>query len=309
MKEKYEIPKDKKIISFIARLSEEKRPEMFVEICKRLQEKRNDLYMVIAGDGYLMPDIEKVVTDDFKLLGMVKNTEEIYAISDLTINCSTLEGLALTSYESLSMGVPVVSTDVGGQTELIDDKVGGIVHCNINPSKEVYNNEINEYVKEADRVLNNLDNISKNCRNKIEEGFTLDLMIEKYQNIIEESINKEKNTKKQDNTYIEYDLALEALHKQYYFYCKNYLEPKFDIYYDYVDDTTPVKVKAKGKKFKIKQSINKFLVKHNAKHEGTIILDWLRSIKRLLKELLVNIKFFIKSIFAGIKLILKIIFK
>ena len=72
---------------------------------------------------------------------------------------------------------------------------------------------------------------------------------------------------------------------------------------------TPVKVKAKGKKFKIKQSINKFLVKHNAKHEGTIILDWLRSIKRLLKELLVNIKFFIKSIFAGIKLILKIIFK
>ena len=134
-------------------------------------------------------------------------------------------------------------------------------------------------------------------------------MIEKYQNIIEESINNEKNTKKQDNTYIEYDLALEALHKQYYFYCKNYLEPKFDIYYDYVDDTTPVKVKAKGKKFKIKQSINKFLVKHNAKHEGTIILDWLRSIKRLLREIIVNIKFFIKSIFAGIKLILKIIFK
>ena len=118
--------------------------------------------MVIAGDGYLMPDIEKVVTDDFKLLGMVKNTEEIYAISDLTINCSTLEGLALTSYESLSMGVPVVSTDVGGQTELIDDKVGGIVHCNINPSKEVYNNEINNilclikdkgYCKESRKIL------------------------------------------------------------------------------------------------------------------------------------------------------------
>lgn len=309
LKEKYEVPKDKKIVSFIARLSEEKRPEMFVEICKRLQEKRNDLYMVIAGDGYLMPDIEKVVTDDFKLLGMVKNTEEIYAISDLTINCSTLEGLALTSYESLSMGVPVVSTDVGGQTELIDEKVGGIVHCNINPSKEVYNNEINEYVKEVDRVLNNLDKISKNCRKKIEEGFTLDLMIEKYQNIIEESINNEKNTTKQDNTYIEYELALEALHKQYYFYCKNYLEPKFDIYYDYVDDTTPVKVKAKGKKFKIKQNINKFLVKHNAKHEGTIILDWLRSIKRLLKETIISIKFFFKSIVAGLKLIFKIIFR
>ena len=133
-------------------------------------------------------------------------------------------------------------------------------------------------------------------------------MIEKYQNIIKESINKEKSTKKQDNTYTEYDLALEALHKQYYFYCKNYLEQKFDIYYDYEEESTKVKIKVKGKKYKIKQRINKFLTKHNAKCEGTIILDWLRSIKRLLREIFVNIKFFVKSIFAGIKLILKIIF-
>ena len=262
---------------------------------------------MIAGDGYLMPNVEKVVTDDFKLLGMVKNTEEIYAISDLTINCSTLEGLALTSYESLSMGVPVVSTDVGGQTELIDEKVGGIVHCNINPSKEVYNNEINEYVKEADRVLNNLDKISKNCRKRIEEGFTLDLMIEKYQEIIEESINKEKNTKKQDNTYTEYNLALETLHKQYYLYCKNYLESKFDIYYEYEEESKIPKVKAKGKKFKIKQKVNKLLIKHNAKHEGTIIAYWLKSVKKVLKELFKSIKLFIKSIIAGIKIIIKII--
>lgn len=306
LKEKYDIPKDKKIISFVARLSEEKRPEMFVEICKRLYKKRKDLYFVIAGDGYLMPNVKRIIDDNFKLLGMIKETAEVYAISDLTVNCSTLEGLALTSYESLSMNVPVVSTDVGGQTELIDEKVGGIVHCNINPSKEVYNNEINEYVKEADRVLNSLNKISKNCRKKIEEGFTLDLMIEKYQNIIEESIDKEKNTKKQDNTYTEYNLALETLHKQYYFYCKNYLEQKFDIYYDYEEDSKNPKVKAKGKKFKIKQKVNKFLIKHNAKHEGTIIAYWLKSVKKVLKELFKSIKLFIKSIIAGIKIIIKI---
>ena len=57
------------------------------------------------------------------------------------------------------MNVPVISSDVGGQTELIDEKVGGIVHYNDNCSKDVYEKEINEYVKETERVLNYLDSI------------------------------------------------------------------------------------------------------------------------------------------------------
>ena len=307
LKEKYDIPKDKKIISFVARLSEEKRPEMFVEICKRLYKKRKDLYFVIAGDGYLMPNVKRIIDDNFKLLGMIKETAEVYAISDLTVNCSTLEGLALTSYESLSMNVPVVSTDVGGQTELIDDSVGAIVHCNINPTKEIYEKEINEYVDSIIKILDKLPSISKNCRKKILDNFTLNLMIKKYEKIIDKSIVQEKNTKKTDNTYIDYNLAIEALHKQYYFYCKNYIESHYNLKYNY-DETVKNIVEENPKKYLLKQKINRFLIKHNIKNEGNIILDWLRSIKRLLKEIVINIKFFILSIISALKIILKLIF-
>lgn len=307
LKEKYDIPKDKKIISFVARLSEEKRPEMFVEICKRLYKKRKDLYFVIAGDGYLMPNVKRIIDDNFKLLGMIKETAEVYAISDLTVNCSTLEGLALTSYESLSMNVPVVSTDVGGQTELIDDSVGAIVHCNINPTKEIYEKEINEYVDSIIKILDKLPSISKNCRKKILDNFTLNLMIKKYEKIIDKSIVQEKNTKKIDNTYIDYNLAIEALHKQYYFYCKNYIESHYNLKYNY-NETVKNIVEENSKKYLLKQKINRFLIKHNIKNEGNIILDWLRSIKRLLKEIVINIKFFILSIISALKIILKLIF-
>ena len=307
LKEKYDIPKDKKIISFVARLSEEKRPEMFVEICKRLYKKRKDLYFVIAGDGYLMPNVKRIIDDNFKLLGMIKETAEVYAISDLTVNCSTLEGLALTSYESLSMNVPVVSTDVGGQTELIDDSVGAIVHCNINPTKEIYEKEINEYVDSIIKILDKLPSISKNCRKKILDNFTLNLMIKKYEKIIDKSIVQEKNTKKTDNTYIDYNLAIEALHKQYYFYCKNYIESHYNLKYNY-NETVKNIVEENSKKYLLKQKINRFLIKHNIKNEGNIILDWLRSIKRLLKEIVINIKFFILSIISALKIILKLIF-
>lgn len=302
IKEKYGIPKDKKVISFIARLSEEKRPEMFVEICKRLLQKRNDIYILIAGDGPLMNKVASIVNQNFKLLGMVKETEEIYAVSDITVNCSTLEGLALTSYESLSMGVPVVSTDVGGQTELIDDTVGGIVHCNINANSEVYSKEIDCYVKEIGRVLDNLKDIKKNCRQKIEKGFSLDLMVNKFENIIEEGIKKESNTKPIDNGYIDYNFAVETMNDTYYFYCKNYIESKFNINYE---GKNKIKKKSSWSKKRMKYSI--LLNRCYAKEDAKVILDFLRAIKRMLKELFISLKLFLKSIPAGIKLIYKLI--
>ena len=298
IKEKYGIPKDKKVISFIARLSEEKRPEMFVEICKRLLQKRNDIYILIAGDGPLMNKVASIVNQNFKLLGMVNEAEEIYAVSDITVNCSTLEGLALTSYESLSMGVPVVSTDVGGQTELIDDTVGGIVHCNINANSEVYSKEIDCYVKEIGRVLDNLKDIKKNCRQKIEKGFTLDLMVNKFENIIEEGIKKESNTKPIDNGYIDYNFAVETMNDTYYFYCKNYIESKFNINYE---GKNKIKKKSSWSKKRMKYII--LLNRCYAKEDAKVILDFLRAIKRMLKELFTSLKLFLKSIPAGIKLI------
>ena len=302
LKEKYQLPVDKKIITFIARLSEEKRPEMFVEICKELLKVRNDVFFVIAGDGPLMNNVASVVDENFKLLGMVKETEEVYAISDVTVNCSTLEGLALTSYESLSMGVPVVSTDVGGQTELINDKVGGIVHCNIDATPEVHNKEVEEYVNEIDRVLNNLKEIKKNCRKRIEDGFTLDLMVKKFEKIITESIKKEENTKPIDNGYIDYNFAVETMNDAYYYYCKAYIESKFGINYEGKD-----KVKKKSNWSERRMKISIMLNRCYAKEDAKVILDFLRAIKRMFKELICSIKMFFKSIPAGLKLIYKLI--
>lgn len=92
------------------------------------------------------------MSNEIVFLGKIQNTAEIYEISDLTINCSLKEGLALTAYESLSMGVPVISSDVGGQKELITEKTGEIIEL-MQDEKDIYNEqykeeEIKEYVKQ-----------------------------------------------------------------------------------------------------------------------------------------------------------------
>lgn len=195
LRKKYlKIDKNKKIISYICRISEQKRPMLLLEIVKKLIEKRQDFKVLVVGDGNLLKRMKEKakrmnLLEYILFLGELKNTQEIYAISDLTINCSLKEGLALTSYESLSMNVPVVSSDVGGQKELISDEVGEIVPIMQN-EKDVYSEEykaeeIEKFVIAVNKVLDNLDIYKVNCRKRICEKFTIDKMIEKMDNIFE----------------------------------------------------------------------------------------------------------------------------
>lgn len=301
LRDKYKLPQDRIIISFIARLADQKRPEMFVEIAKRIHEQNDNVYFVVAGDGPLMPNVKAKVDNNFKLLGMVKETEEIYALSDLTLNCSTFEGLALTSYESLSMGVPVISTDAGGQSELINQDVGAIIHFNENPTPEVYEEEINNYVNETLRVIKDLKRIQKNCRERIIKGFTLNLMVKKFDAIFTKSIEEEKSNKYEKNDYIDYELAIEAFYTNYYFYTKHYLETKFDIVLD-----------AEGKKskyYRLYKKIGSFVDKFNARKQAKIILEFIRNFKHAIINSIRAVIYLFKSIIAFVEIIFKIIYR
>lgn len=203
--EKYNVVNDKKyIFSYICRISEQKRPMLLLEIVKKLKEKRNDFKVLVVGSGNLLAKMKAKanklgLTENILFLGNIENTEEIYKISDLTINCSIKEGLALTAYESLSMGVPVISSDVGGQKELISEEVGVIVPCMQN-EKDIYieeykDSEIDAYVEAIEKVLKNLEQYKSKCRQRILEKFTIKNMITEMTSIIENTLqepNKDK---------------------------------------------------------------------------------------------------------------------
>ncbi len=296
LKEKYKIPKDKTIISFICRISDQKRPLMFAEIAKRVSKINKNVYWVVAGDGPLMPKLKAKVNSNFKLLGMIKETEEIYAISDATFNCSSFEGLALTSYESLSMGVPVISTDAGGQGELIDDKVGALVHFNPNPTPEIYEKEIQEYVKETLRVVENLDELKKNCRKKILDGFTLDKMAKKFDDIFDKAIKEEKNKcDKIDKT--TYELACESFNRLYLGYTNDYYERNLERYPN-----------AKKRKFpKLYRKLRDRVSAYDILDEAKNIVGFLRNIYDIIVILIRTIIHFIIAIPSAFILFFKVV--
>lgn len=203
--EKYEIePDGKYIISYIARIDLQKRPHLLMQIMNQLSQIRNDYILLVAGDGPMLQDIKKEaqklgIENTIKFLGNIKETTDIYTMSDMTLNCSIKEGLALTAYESLSMGVPVVSSDVGGQKELINEEVGVIVPCMQDETQIMEftytDEEITNYVEAIDKVLNNLQYYKENARKRVLKSFTIDSMVENMSKIfidLKENPNKEK---------------------------------------------------------------------------------------------------------------------
>lgn len=190
---------NKKIITYICRISEQKRPLLLLEIIAKLKKERQDFKVLVVGDGNLLPKMKQKAQDlglneEIMFLGNITKTAEIYKISDITINCSLKEGLALTSYESLSMGIPVISSDVGGQKELVNNDVGKIVKV-VQNEEDIYlekysEKEIQSYVDSINEILNNLEFYKSNCRKRILNNFTIKNMIQKMSIILEETAKK-----------------------------------------------------------------------------------------------------------------------
>ena len=93
-------------------------------------ENEPDAVFVLIGDGPERPRLETQVRDaalDKSVLFVGRRTDipEWLACCDLSVLASEAEGLPNALLESMSAGVPVVATAVGGSKEIIEDGVNG----------------------------------------------------------------------------------------------------------------------------------------------------------------------------------------
>lgn len=111
-------------ISFIGRISRQKRPEVFIALVKRLVSSNLKIRAIIHGEGELQTLVD-VLIRKYKLENTIEIRTEEYSVSktlketDLLVISSINEGLTLTTFEALNTGVPVLSADVGSQSSLV----------------------------------------------------------------------------------------------------------------------------------------------------------------------------------------------
>ena len=134
-------------IAFLGRLCEQKNPFLFLEIVYEVKKNKPDVKAVMIGDGEMKDEaVQKInelnLNDNIELSGFQKNPFPILKKSKLLCMPSLWEGFGLAAVEALSLGLPVISSDVGGLPEIVNETCGKICH------------EKNEYAEAILKILN-----------------------------------------------------------------------------------------------------------------------------------------------------------
>lgn len=111
-------------VAFIGRMARQKAPEVFVTMARRLKRQGFDLRFVLHGDGELSGWIDDIIEAEGMTSHIVRRTSRVPVSqtldeAHLLVVSSHNEGLTLTTLEAVAHGVPVVSTDVGAQGDVI----------------------------------------------------------------------------------------------------------------------------------------------------------------------------------------------
>jgi glycosyltransferase involved in cell wall biosynthesis len=102
-------------IAFIGRLSQEKGPDLFCEIARRVGAGSWNVY----GDGPLRGELEDRYREHVSFHGLVTDLRDVWRTIALTVISSRAEGLPLVALESLAHGIPVIAARVGALDQVV----------------------------------------------------------------------------------------------------------------------------------------------------------------------------------------------
>jgi glycosyltransferase involved in cell wall biosynthesis len=142
----------------------------------------------LVGYGPLLNKTKRYVqsknlTDSVKFLGKQYDVSKILSKCDIFVLASSSEGFGLAIIEAMSASKPVISTNVGGISEIIDAGKTGIL---------VSSTDVDEF---ANQMINLSENtelctaIGKNARNAVINNYSLKRMVEEYISLYEKCYN------------------------------------------------------------------------------------------------------------------------
>ena len=133
LRERFGMKSGEKVVSIVARLEDIKGHEYFIEAADELIKKGIKARFFIAGTGsYENVLKEKVkamnLTDNVIFTGFITDVDKLMAITDVQANASYgTEATSLALLEGMSIGIPAVVSDFGGNPGVIKTGRNGIV--------------------------------------------------------------------------------------------------------------------------------------------------------------------------------------
>ena len=155
--------------------------------------------------AFLLPEIAKIIDSNVRIsytrglrtkaflppadnlidIGMIPylSMPDLYRQMDILFMPTVREGLSLSMIEAMASGLPVVATNCSSTSELIVDGKGGYL-CALGDAEE-FSDKIN-LLAGSPRLRKEMGQFN---RSRVEKMFTEDQMVEKYQQLFEETMD------------------------------------------------------------------------------------------------------------------------
>lgn len=124
------IPENSVVFGCVASFTPVKRHSDLVEAFARVHRTNPDTRLLLIGDGPLRSVIESQIaslglTGSVMLPGNQADVTSMLSACDVMVLASSTEGMSNAILEGMACGLPVITTSVGGNPDLVEDGVGG----------------------------------------------------------------------------------------------------------------------------------------------------------------------------------------
>ncbi|MBI3135313.1 MAG: glycosyltransferase family 4 protein [Bacteroidetes bacterium] len=132
----YALSENEIAVGIIGRLTAIKNHELFIEsICRVAKTSEKKIRAFIIGDGERMSELRELAgraeescgSKLFEFTSWVRNVDDLLPGLDIVALCSFNEGTPVSLIEAQASGVPVITTNVGGVADVVDNGNTGFV--------------------------------------------------------------------------------------------------------------------------------------------------------------------------------------
>ncbi len=173
------------VVGWLGRLSEEKSPEVFVELARRCRDLPN-LHFVMVGGGPMTDRIKRRMAKLPKgtrlhFLGLVDDVAAIYPLYDIYVLTSRVDGRPIAVIEAMASGCAILASRVGGLPDLVPDGVAGLL---VEPADAAaFETSLRQLLADRPRLAS-----MRRAATAAARGFSLETMTSAYREALESAV-------------------------------------------------------------------------------------------------------------------------
>ena len=197
LKDKMGIDPKHPIVGVVANMRKIKGHHYFVHAASIIHRHNPDVEFLVVGydarkPGFSIAELKQYgetmgITESLHFIGGRRDTADLISLFDVAVLASLSEGFSNVILEYMASSKPVVATEVGGNPEIVVQGETGLL---VPPADgDALAGAILSILEDKEVALR----FGMAGRKRIEEKFSLDVMLRNYENVFEQVINSKGN--------------------------------------------------------------------------------------------------------------------